>query len=382
MGENNPIEITEQKTRLLRELEDLRSKVTCAYCAHRRPKKLCGSPRSSHFETEVGLTDTCDSFDENPAQLTYIRAIFIDKNGDNVGLDTSEIVKAFNEAIEGGLPADDELYARFCIAKRLVLWINEQDLDPMQRSKLRETEEAIREFELALVLDHEGGFGFFEEVRGRLLLSQLDLMYAVEGGIRSIENARDGNASDAAALEYWESKLPRCDYLSTNPLILTLVQAGHSYSRIGKKDEAIKCFRLAADAAPVNISEKQEFEEDNKREAQICLAQLTQPQQVQPPTVVKTTEKACFIATAVYGEGDAPEVEALRYFRDNYLAQTPLTRWLVRTYYTFSPSIASVIRRNRTLRSISKACLDVVVRALSKTLSAAAVRADTDLDSR
>jgi len=42
----------------------------------------------------------------------------------------------------------------------------------------------------------------------------------------------------------------------------------------------------------------------------------------------------CFIATAVYGNAHAPEVEALRGFRDNTLMQSPAGPAVVRFYYS------------------------------------------------
>lgn len=45
----------------------------------------------------------------------------------------------------------------------------------------------------------------------------------------------------------------------------------------------------------------------------------------------------CYVATAVYGSYDCPEVWVLRRFRDNSLMTTQLGRWLVRAYYAVSP---------------------------------------------
>jgi hypothetical protein len=45
----------------------------------------------------------------------------------------------------------------------------------------------------------------------------------------------------------------------------------------------------------------------------------------------------CFIATLALGECD--ETRALRAFRDLYLRRSAFGRWLVRTYYRFSPSL-------------------------------------------
>lgn len=49
---------------------------------------------------------------------------------------------------------------------------------------------------------------------------------------------------------------------------------------------------------------------------------------------VQPYAQSCFIATAVYGDVHAPEVETLRRFRDGVLMQTDLGRTLCRAYYS------------------------------------------------
>jgi len=48
----------------------------------------------------------------------------------------------------------------------------------------------------------------------------------------------------------------------------------------------------------------------------------------------KRDDGGCFIATAVYGDAHAPEVEILRVYRDRVLMQTPLGRKAVEFYYS------------------------------------------------
>ena len=47
----------------------------------------------------------------------------------------------------------------------------------------------------------------------------------------------------------------------------------------------------------------------------------------------------CYIATAVYGSYDCPQVWTLRRFRDNTLAESLLGRAFVRAYYAVSPAL-------------------------------------------
>lgn len=66
----------------------------------------------------------------------------------------------------------------------------------------------------------------------------------------------------------------------------------------------------------------------------------------------------CFIATAVYGDPYAPEVIALRRFRDETLESHALGRIFISVYYRISPPIANFLSRTPKLASIVKKFLD------------------------
>jgi hypothetical protein len=51
----------------------------------------------------------------------------------------------------------------------------------------------------------------------------------------------------------------------------------------------------------------------------------------------------CFIATAAYGSPGAPEVQALRRFRDRYLLTSSPGRRFVRWYYEHGPAAAALL---------------------------------------
>ncbi|MHC4937539.1 MAG: CFI-box-CTERM domain-containing protein [Planctomycetota bacterium] len=72
--------------------------------------------------------------------------------------------------------------------------------------------------------------------------------------------------------------------------------------------------------------------------------------------------RACFIATAAYGDIDAPEVEQLRRFRDKSLMTNPVGRGFVKAYYRISPPFARLIARKPHLRMAARKVLDVVRR--------------------
>ncbi|MBP7381507.1 hypothetical protein KBA39_03835 [Myxococcota bacterium] len=57
-------------------------------------------------------------------------------------------------------------------------------------------------------------------------------------------------------------------------------------------------------------------------------------------------DRRCFIATAAMADPDAPEVDALRDFRDDVLAKSAAGRLAIRFYYLASPPFAAFIERH------------------------------------
>ena len=69
-------------------------------------------------------------------------------------------------------------------------------------------------------------------------------------------------------------------------------------------------------------------------------------------SINNVSKKGCFIATACYGNYDAPEVLILRKFRDNYLLKTLAGRMFVRTYYEVSPFLARSISKSERIKKM------------------------------
>lgn len=75
-------------------------------------------------------------------------------------------------------------------------------------------------------------------------------------------------------------------------------------------------------------------------------------------------KSGCYIATAVYGSYDAPEVLKLRDFRDQTLARFALGRGFIWVYYRVSPPIAHWLRGARTVNRGVRWVLDSLIRIL------------------
>lgn len=74
----------------------------------------------------------------------------------------------------------------------------------------------------------------------------------------------------------------------------------------------------------------------------------------------------CYIATAVYGSYDCPEVWTLRRYRDNILAKTIYGRIFIFMYYTVSPTLVKWFGKTKWFKCIFKAKLDKMVLNLNK----------------
>jgi|GEM_PF-1748383 len=73
---------------------------------------------------------------------------------------------------------------------------------------------------------------------------------------------------------------------------------------------------------------------------------------------------ACYIATAVYGSYDAPEVLCLRRFRDEVLSTSYLGRLFIALYYRFSPAIAERLKRTTRINIVVRKILNKIVTML------------------
>ncbi|MBP3478934.1 MAG: hypothetical protein J6K03_05565 [Oscillospiraceae bacterium] len=78
----------------------------------------------------------------------------------------------------------------------------------------------------------------------------------------------------------------------------------------------------------------------------------------------KTSRGGCYIATAVYGSYDCPEVWTLRRFRDDYLQKYIWGRLFIRVYYAVSPTIVRLFGSFRAFNRINREILDRLTAAL------------------
>lgn len=114
------------------------------------------------------------------------------------------------------------------------------------------------------------------------------------------------------------------------------------------------CYNLAT----INASE------DWKREHWWCAKCLESYKPAPPPPTNNNRKSGCYIATAVYGSYDCPQVWTLRRYRDNRLTKHLLGRAFIRCYYAISPHLVKLFGEAKWFQSFWKRHLDKLVHRL------------------
>ncbi len=123
--------------------------------------------------------------------------------------------------------------------------------------------------------------------------------------------------------------------------------------RQGNKLAAVKLYK---EATGLGLKESKDF-----------IDQFIVEHKIVPLPTAQGGKDGCFIATACYGDYNAPEVVLLRNFRDVHLLTNPIGVGLVKLYYFFSPSIARKLEKSDVLKHwVRHSFLQVIVNLLKK----------------
>ena len=214
--------------------------IKCSRCKHKLPKSVCGSSQSPFYNQHIGPNSSCDFFLENLAQDHFtngLKKILKDH--------TDAAIKELEAAIEMGLPHDDEMMARFCLGEcYFVISNEEQELEKMIDT--REFSESINQMEKTILMDAEGGYGYFLDHINRSRLQKLDFGYCMIGSsILKKENS-------SAAISFYKNKLRIFEYLDSTPALYSFLNMGTIYAEEADKENAGECFKTILEAEPVD----------------------------------------------------------------------------------------------------------------------------------
>ena len=82
-------------------------------------------------------------------------------------------------------------------------------------------------------------------------------------------------------------------------------------------------------------------------------------------TTTSGTKGACYVATAVYGSYDCPQVWTLRRYRDEVLGSTWYGRLFIKLYYAISPTLVKWFGKTKWFQKMWKGTLDKMVGKLN-----------------
>lgn len=85
------------------------------------------------------------------------------------------------------------------------------------------------------------------------------------------------------------------------------------------------------------------------------------------PELLKQNSQGCYIATAVYGSYDCPEVWTLRRYRDQYLARSLCGRLFIKLYYLISPPLVKIFGNSRLFQIFWRKKLNKLISKLQKS---------------
>lgn len=160
---------------------------------------------------------------------------------------------------------------------------------------------------------------------------------------------------------------------STRSLISCIPQhcGDHIISNFADKyaDVAVRCWKQAITLDTANLSLHPYSKDLLISEINDYIDKIKQyDSSYEPPQLPQTNTTqtgGCYVATAVYGSYDCPQVWTLRRYRDYTLAETWYGRAFIRTYYAISPTLVKWFGHTDWFKNMWKGTLDRMVADLN-----------------
>lgn len=200
----------------------------------------------------------------------------------------------------------------------------------------------------ALLEEYEGGNILFTEGRVRIDMyknlrptAQDTIVSAVLAFDPIVESLEDVYKAGKISREVYEENALHLLRVKYNIANLTF-EASAGVNEKMVKDEAIREFAQQINALDPDFEVPEETAEE------------------------ESSGGGCYVATAVYGSYDCPQVWTLRRFRDNTLAESFLGRLFIRLYYACSPTIVKWFGNTAWFKNLWKKPLDRMVQKLNR----------------
>lgn len=100
--------------------------------------------------------------------------------------------------------------------------------------------------------------------------------------------------------------------------------------------------------------------------AQPFIESVTGKTNMENSNTQKNQSEGCYIATAVYGGYDEPEVRILRRYRDEVMKKSIGGRTFIKIYYALSPKVAERMKKHIYINSRVRKVLDIIVSKIDR----------------
>lgn len=131
------------------------------------------------------------------------------------------------------------------------------------------------------------------------------------------------------------------------------------------RNNEIQDIRLNKDDGEKEIVAKAVYDEAMKR-LQSQPSKSSDVEDTDTHEAIPEKKEGCYIATAVYGSYNAPEVITLRRFRDETLKKSFLGRLFIKVYYRLSPPVANRLKNAHSINKAVRKILDKWVNRLNE----------------
>src|ERR1700722_16225622 len=214
----------------------------CSVCKHLQSRSKCGSTQSPRYQETVTAADRCNLFELSLALLQVQKGLIDSLSGDR----PSAAAAAFEAALEGGLPRDEEMETRFALSEQYRQLVFNADMGWQQCVNSDRFQAAVGNVAAALKIDREDGYTYFAEMLNRARLRNFDLMTTLAADSFIQNNDR------RAAISYLRHKVGLCEYLPSCPLLHGLLKLATLYLDQRQIENAKICLRNIVDAEPVD----------------------------------------------------------------------------------------------------------------------------------
>lgn len=185
----------------------------------------------------------------------------------------------------------------------------------------------------------------------------LTVAMRVVGHEYDTDGAFGNNPSEA--LKYYEKAIATDGDIPSRFLAAIIYYEKQDYSR------SAEYFRIVIDSNDRDLSEKSR---ELLAEVERTMNQQASGSQFQTSSTSNHSSSSsggkksgCYIATAVYGSYDCPEVWTLRRFRDECLARTARGRAFIKVYYALSPKLVKTLGNTKLFNRFWRGRLDKLV---------------------